>query len=143
MLPAEKGDASESTSAPVSVPQPRPVERVIDVTIPKSDSSGKINAMSVATMVVWTDGQLSHFAAGDADGDAELNVAAWVYGGRNPFQSVRCVKLNHHGGRESTSREMIRHFRPRSMISSSGGTKHGHPRRYLPSLWLRSLPFSL
>jgi hypothetical protein len=38
---------------------------------------------------------------------------------------------------------MIRHFRPRSMISSSGGTKHGHPRRYLPSLWLRSLPFSL
>ncbi|PPJ51887.1 hypothetical protein CBER1_09060 [Cercospora berteroae] len=85
------------------------------------------NAASIITILVWTDGHMSHYSAGDAQWEIENNIIAWIQGGKNPFQCIRAVKLSHHGASYSTPLDLIRTFRPRSIIASASGEDFGHP----------------
>jgi hypothetical protein len=43
------------------------------INMPLSDTEAKlVNAVSIETMVAWTNGQISHFAAGDANWQNEM-----------------------------------------------------------------------
>jgi hypothetical protein len=105
-----------------------PVLKIIDVDRMESAVSIRSNVISVVSMVIWTDGQISQLTAGDADWESEMRIVAWVSAGKNPFQSVRSIKLSHHGATSSTPTEMIRHFRPRNIVISCATRQFGHPR---------------
>jgi hypothetical protein len=45
---------------------------MIDDPLPPKDEAKITNAYSIITMVVWGDGHISHYAAGDANWENEL-----------------------------------------------------------------------
>ncbi|KAI5358084.1 putative ribonuclease Z/Hydroxyacylglutathione hydrolase [Septoria linicola] len=100
--------------------------KVVDKEIALSGSE-LTNAASIITMAVWTDGHMSHYSAGDAQWDIENHIVDWIHSGGNPFQCIRAVKLSHHGSGYSTPLDLIRKFRPRSIIASASGHNFGHP----------------
>jgi len=58
----------------------------------------------------------------------ELAVVAWIQTSNNPSQTVRTVKIGHHGASDSTAGAMIRAFQPRKLILQSNTRDYGHPR---------------
>ncbi|OCL08911.1 hypothetical protein AOQ84DRAFT_31580 [Glonium stellatum] len=101
--------------------------KIVDTGFDASKDSKRANAVSVISLLVWSDGQISQLTAGDADWGNEMKIVAWIRVGRNPFQSVRSIKLSHHGATDSTPTEMIQHLRPRNIVVSAATTQYGHP----------------
>ncbi|GIZ45483.1 hypothetical protein CKM354_000864800 [Cercospora kikuchii] len=100
--------------------------KVVDKATPMGGSE-ITNAASIITLLVWTDGHMSHYSAGDAQWEIENKIVAWIQAGQNPFQCIRAVKLSHHGATYSTPLDLVHKFRPRSIIVSASGRDYGHP----------------
>lgn len=126
------------------------IVRVVNTPL-KKDAAKYTNAASIGTIVVWTDGQISHYAAGDANWENEMKcklsgtdllaerrlksrptVVSWIHFGGNPFKTVRAMKLQHHGAADSTPIQMVRYLRPRTMIASADTGSHLHPSQSTP-----------
>ncbi|OJJ42373.1 hypothetical protein ASPZODRAFT_147359 [Penicilliopsis zonata CBS 506.65] len=91
-----------------------PGTSVLDATITET------NMKSIANIIVWPGGEVTHYFAGDLNCDNEDLVAAWI--GRR----IPTMKLSHHGAKSSTPLDMFEMYQPKNIIISAGG-KHGHP----------------
>lgn len=99
------------------------------VNLPGTTSTNKA---SIFAMVIWKDGRLSHYFAGDADYGMEGDVAQWsgtsgdttVTGG-----SIVSMKLSHHGARSSTPVDIVKLYSPQNIIISCGAD-YGHPCKF-------------
>ncbi|KAF5989718.1 hypothetical protein FBULB1_721 [Fusarium bulbicola] len=80
------------------------------------------NMRSIANIIVWPDGKVSHYFAGDLNYQNESRIVDWI--GKDV--KIPNVKLSHHGAKSSTPLKMLAQYRPTNVIISSGD-KHGHP----------------
>lgn len=83
------------------------------------------NKASIAAMVIWSDGTLSHYFAGDADYVVEKKIALWTQGGKTA-RKVTTMKISHHGANSSTPTMMLDLFIPKNIVISCGDS-YGHP----------------
>lgn len=80
------------------------------------------NMRSIANIIVWPEGKVSHYFAGDLNWANESRIVDWI--GKDV--KIPNVKLSHHGAKSSTPLKMLAHYNPTNVIISSGD-KHGHP----------------
>lgn len=80
------------------------------------------NPDSICAMVIWVNGRLSHYFAGDVDIYREKRIALWT-----ADEQVMSMKLSHHGALNSTPPAILTAFKSKNIIISSGNL-HGHPR---------------
>lgn len=80
------------------------------------------NSTSIVCIVVFPDVEdpVSHYLAGDADGELELRVAAWVN------TKVTTMKLSHHGSSTSSPLKLVKLYSPKTIVVSAGN-RHSHP----------------
>ncbi|KAF7192539.1 hypothetical protein HII31_06130 [Pseudocercospora fuligena] len=137
----DKGKDSRNTEDKVienKAFSPKRLDRPKTGTLPKfqikvvnkqtADTASELtNRASIITMTVWTDGHISHYSAGDAQWELEDSIVDWIRLGKNPYQCVRAVKLSHHGSEYSTPLDLVRKFRPRSIVIPAAKNSHGHP----------------
>ena len=112
------------TPAPTARLFKPPVMRVVN------ELNTEINQCSIGAMVIWPDGRLSHYFAGDADFETETEIMNWTgTTGRSsdPTKHLAAMKASHHGAATSLPRDMFTKFNPRSIILSCGND-YGHPR---------------
>lgn len=99
------------------------------------------NKSSIVLLVIWGDGHISHYFAGDAHDTLEKNIADWTKyktsDGAVHDRQVTSMKLSHHGSRSSNPPQMIVDFSPRNVVVSAG-LQYGHPSKSFP-LWFLSL----
>lgn len=93
--------------------------------VPKKEGNVDPNPQSICAMVIWTDGRISHYFAGDVDIPREKCIALWT-----GDQTVMSMKISHHGALNSTPPALLNAFKPKNIIISSGN-KHAHPRELL------------
>jgi hypothetical protein len=110
---------------------------IVDLVDKPSSSSGyRKNYISICCLVMWKNGRLSHYFAGDATWDVEEKVMEWTgtNGGKGSDEpaftkAIACMKASHHGAVNSTPLKILDNFSPRHIIVSGGATiKHFHPR---------------
>jgi hypothetical protein len=100
--------------------------------IDKVDNTRDDNWSSIAAMVIWPSGRLSHYLAGDMHWDDEIKIVDWVLpnvteGDQKTVGNwVTVMKASHHGSKESTPMAMIEAFNPRHIVISAF-EMHGHP----------------
>jgi hypothetical protein len=100
------------------------------------------NQSSMAAMVIWPNGQMSLYTAGDRDDKRETYIVGWsgCTGGPGRGEHVTTVKVGHHGAATSTPKAMLDKFNPENIVISAG-SDYGHPRIDLSLI--RSLTFTL
>ena len=95
----------------------------------------KTNLVSIFAMVIWDNGHISHYFAGDADFVMERQVKDWS-GTSGDFKtlggSITTIKLSHHGSRWSTPTDLLDNYLPMNIIVSCG-REYGHPGEWLIS----------
>ncbi|RBA19810.1 hypothetical protein FPRO05_09110 [Fusarium proliferatum] len=80
------------------------------------------NMRSIANIIVWPEGKVSHYFAGDLDWANESHIVDWI--GKDV--TIPNIKLSHHGAKSSTPLNMLVQYKPTNVIISAGH-KHGHP----------------
>lgn len=88
------------------------------------------NQLSIACMIIWPDGRLSHYFAGDLSYDIERAIVKWTLKG-NPARTLMSMKSSHHGAATSTPVDIFESWDPQSIIISAGND-YGHPRKCIP-----------
>lgn len=88
----------------------------------------RTNQLSVASMIIWPDLQLSHYFAGDLSYDMERKLVVWSGANGTAGRRVSAMKASHHGAATSTPVELLENFDPRAIILSAGND-YGHPRK--------------
>ncbi|KIV83365.1 hypothetical protein PV11_05397 [Exophiala sideris] len=104
--------------------------------IPTSHSAS--NQSSIGALVIWHDGTVSHYTAGDAEEDTETPIIQFI---QRSNARLLAMKLSHHGAVYSTPVDMISTLDPDHIICSAG-TQYYHPRWEFPLLvdiWQRWL----
>lgn len=82
----------------------------------------KTNNTSIVCLVIFPgSGRVSYYLAGDADGELELRVAAWI-----GDITVTTMKLSHHGSATSSPLRLLKLLKPKTILVSAGD-QHGHP----------------
>jgi len=83
------------------------------------------NESSLAAVIAWPNGRVSHYFAGDLNAAAECALVEWL---RPAWENRRIpsMKCSHHGACSSTPTTMIDNFRPYNIIISAG-SMHNHP----------------
>ena len=87
------------------------------------------NANSLLLMLIWPDpagkagAECTLYTGGDAEWQTERNLAFWV---QQSKQTVKCIKVGHHGSRKGTSLLFLKALRPEHILISAG-YMHGHP----------------
>ncbi|CZR48170.1 uncharacterized protein FPRO_12780 [Fusarium proliferatum ET1] len=79
------------------------------------------NMRSIANIIVWPGGKVSHYFAGDLNHANESHIADWI-----GDVTIPNIKLSHHGAKSSTPLNMLVQYKPTNVIISAGH-KHGHP----------------
>ncbi|KAF5531684.1 hypothetical protein FMEXI_12830 [Fusarium mexicanum] len=80
------------------------------------------NMRSIANIIVWPEGKVSHYFAGDLNWANESDIVDWI--GKDV--TIPNVKLSHHGAKSSTPLNMLVQYKPTNVIISAGH-RHGHP----------------
>ncbi|KPI35811.1 uncharacterized protein AB675_11081 [Cyphellophora attinorum] len=97
------------------------------------------NQHSIACMIIWPDGRLSHYFAGDLSYDIEQAIVKWSRV-LNPSRNLMSMKSSHHGAATSTPVEILENWDPQTIIISAGND-YGHPRWelmfYIEAQWLK------
>lgn len=99
----------------------------------------KTNGSSIACMIMWESGQMSHYFGGDLGEKLEGNVVNWTQASAKSglnvqpqsFNFVTSIKLSHHGSHTSTPANMLDSFSPENIIVSPSAD-YGHP----SELWI-------
>ena len=87
------------------------------------------NANSILLMLIWpapatkTGAECTLYTGGDAEWQTERNLAFWI---QQSKQTVKCIKVGHHGSRKGTSLLFLKSLRPEHIMISAG-YMHGHP----------------
>ncbi|KAK6505086.1 hypothetical protein TWF481_007008 [Arthrobotrys musiformis] len=107
---------SSNTFSPLDVVQ------LIDAPITKE------NQRSIASVITWPKGNITHYFAGDLHYQNETAISKWVKAGQTQHVKahIPTIKLSHHGAKSSTPVDMFEQYQPDTVIISAGG-KHGHP----------------
>lgn len=80
------------------------------------------NMRSIANIIVWPEGKVSHYFAGDLNYANESKIVNWI----GDDVKIPNVKLSHHGAKSSTPLSMLAQYNPSNVIISAGD-RHGHP----------------
>jgi hypothetical protein len=89
------------------------------------DKISESNQASVAAIIAWPSGRVSHYFAGDLDAGREAQIVDWVQpslGGKR----ILSLKATHHGSASSNPPMLYEAFRPRNIIVSAADS-HNHP----------------
>lgn len=87
------------------------------------------NKASIACVVLWGNGHVSHYLAGDAYHEQEAPLIDFLSKGVTA-DWIGAVKLSHHGAATSSPATLFTRLVPRTVIASAG-TMHGHPSKNL------------
>lgn len=89
----------------------------------------KTNQQSIAAIILWKNGHVSHYFAGDLDFWGEVLIAEWLennlVANKTPY-NLTCVKSSHHGARNSNPPKLYLVTKPKHVIFSSAD-HYGHP----------------
>jgi hypothetical protein len=101
----------------------------------KASKTTIVNRSSIGCLIIWPNGNVSHYFAGDLDADQEAKMIDWT-GLERPRptdparpkveDTVPIVKGSHHGSAESFPLHLCQVFKP-SVILFSAGDGHKHP----------------
>ncbi|KAF5647991.1 transcriptional activator srcap [Fusarium sp. NRRL 52700] len=80
------------------------------------------NMRSIANIIVWPGGKVSHYFAGDLNYQNESRIVDWI--GKDV--TIPNIKLSHHGAKSSTPLDMLVQYKPTNVIISAG-ERNGHP----------------
>lgn len=80
---------------------------------------------SIACVILWGNGRVSHYLAGDSYFDQEDPLIDFL--NRGETERIGAVKLSHHGAHSSSPSKLFLELQPQSVVVSAG-TMHGHPR---------------
>ncbi|OIW33122.1 hypothetical protein CONLIGDRAFT_666486 [Coniochaeta ligniaria NRRL 30616] len=105
------------------------VDATDEVGIIDTKSSTPTNQSSLAALIVWDNGQLSHYVGGDRDDPREIPIVAWTDtdGTDASGKHVTSMKASHHGAATSSPTTMFENFNPQNIVVSAG-SDYGHPR---------------
>ncbi|KAF2865208.1 hypothetical protein BDV95DRAFT_259411 [Massariosphaeria phaeospora] len=116
----------------------------IDITsVIWKDDTTDTNKSSIACIIAWDDGRISHYFGGDLSWKLECLVVRWLNRNEDtPEGRILTFKASHHGSCSSTPPRLITAFRPVNIIVSAA-SKHNHPDWELVVVidaWLDTLP---
>jgi hypothetical protein len=83
----------------------------------------KTNKSSIATIIAWDNGRVSHYFAGDIHAMTECWITDWL---EKTTKKITCMKASHHGARTSNPPIMLQTFKPDHIVISALD-QHGHP----------------
>jgi hypothetical protein len=84
------------------------------------------NRSSIAVIIAWPGGRVSHYFAGDLGWLCECRIVKWLNRTDQPADRIPTIKASHHGSCSSTPPLLIDKFRPYNIVISAA-TKHHHP----------------
>lgn len=88
------------------------------------------NRLSIACFVIFADGRLSHYFAGDKEEALEKRIVEWSGLQGTSASHIPSIKASHHGSVTSFPQAMIEKWKPNNVIMSAG-SDHGHPREFV------------
>jgi hypothetical protein len=91
-----------------------------------ADTVTLTNEASLAAVIAWPNGRVSHYFAGDLNAAAESALVEWLRPAWAGGRRIPSMKCSHHGACSSTPTTMIDNFRPYNIIISAG-SMHNHP----------------
>ncbi|KAF5720091.1 hypothetical protein FMUND_4375 [Fusarium mundagurra] len=84
------------------------------------------NRSSIAVIIAWPEGRVSHYFAGDLGWLCECRIVKWLKRADQDADRIPTIKASHHGSCSSTPPLLISEFRPYNIVISAA-TKHFHP----------------